>query len=88
MAVVPAAGGAEPAGPVPAALPGANHPHPLAETGTQIRRVGTPPPPALFQFLYTLFEYSTNRRNLMASLRIRDVYPGSEFFPSTIPDPH
>jgi hypothetical protein len=39
VAVVPAAGGAEPAGPVPAALPGANHPHPLAETGTQIRRI-------------------------------------------------
>ncbi len=79
MAVVPAAGGAEPAGPVPAALPGANHPHPLAETGTQIRRVDPPP---FFQLLYTVFEYSTNRRNIMVVLWIWDVYPGSEFLPS------
>jgi hypothetical protein len=83
MAVVPAAGGSEPAGPVPAALPGANRPHPLAETGTQIRRIEPPPP---FQFLYTVFEYSTSRRNLMAVLRIWDFLSRIRIF--SIPDPY
>jgi hypothetical protein len=86
MAVVPAAGGAEPAGPVPAALPGANRPHPLAEKGTQIRRINPSPPFSSFCMPY-LNIVPTNRRNLMAVLRIWDVYPGSEFLPSWIPDP-
>ncbi len=92
MAVVPAAGGAEPAGPVPAALPGANRPHTLAETGTQIRRIN--PPPFFFSFCIPYLNIvPTNRRNLMAELRIRDGYPGFEFFPLRIriffiPDPY
>jgi hypothetical protein len=33
-------------------------------------------------------EFIENKVSFLAVLRIRDIYLGSEFFPSWIPDPH
>ncbi len=42
---------------------------------------------SLFETKYHLYKYSTGTEPSLAVLRIRDVYPGSEFFPSRIPGP-